>query len=424
MKTKRLFLAALFLAILASTGTQTAFSLENQNGSVQDDNTITAVSIVGLKRTKPHTIEMLLQKYIGYAVDDVDIYDVYAIIKDTNILEPLSVEITDSETGYGKTLTVTVYEKWSIFPVPFFSINSDKWNVGAAFIDSNAFGLRDMMLIAGSFGSDSWFASLMYIKTPKAAGGFGFSFMGMFLNQETENTDQTGNDILRRFNRLSINPSFSLSYPITEFINSNLNVSYHYIKLNDSENPLNAPQDGIHAISLSPQLSIRTSSWDGYLLNEKNASLSYTYRFIIGGEDVQSVTLNAAFNHSLIPGFRITAKTGVLFSTTSASPFFESTPNLTVNILSTNYSVLNYAAASVGLEKYLFVFSFGTISVTAAYQVAYSDGIFLRHQFDHGPIATIQMYLSKVALPGIGLGVAYNVDKNFFQYAVNMGMTF
>jgi hypothetical protein len=281
-----------------------------------------------------------------------------------------------------------------------------------------------MMLIAGSFGSDSWFATLMYIKTPKAAGEFGFSAMGMFLNQETENTDQTGSDVLRRFSRLSINPDFSLSYPLTEFINSSLSVSYHYIKLNDAEDQLNVPQDGIQAISMSPRLSIRSSSWDGYLLNEKNASLNYTYRFIIGDDNAQSVSLNSVFNHSFIPGFRIITRAGMLFSTASASPFFESTPSPTVNILSTNYSALNYAVTSVGLEKYLYKFRFGTISAAVAYQAAYSDGIFLSHQFDHGPVATIQMYLSRVALPDIGLGAAYNVGKNTFQYAANVGMTF
>ncbi|MCL1836871.1 MAG: hypothetical protein FWG46_04930 [Treponema sp.] len=398
--------------------------LERPNCGVQNENIITSFSIEGLKRTKPYAIEMLLQKFIGCDADDVDTNDVYAIIKDTNILEPLSVEITDNETGYGKMLIVIVHEKWSIFPVPFFSINSDKWNAGAAFIDANAFGLRDMMLIAGSFGSESWFTTLMYIKSPKAVRKFGFSAMGMFLHQDTENTDQTGNDVLQCFNRLSINPDFSLSYSLSEFINSSLSVSYHFIKLNDTENPINAPQNGTQAISLSPRISTRSSSWDGYLLNEKNASLNYTYRFIIGDNNAQSVTLNAVINHSFIPGFRVTAKTGLLFSTTTASPFFESTPSQTINILSTNYSVLNYAAASVGLEKYLFKFSFGTISAAAAYQAAYSDGKFLRHQFDHGLVATIQMYLSKVALPGIGLGAAYNIGKNTFQYAANVGITF
>jgi hypothetical protein len=34
------------------------------------------------------------------------------------------------------------------------------------------------------------------------------------------------------------------------------------------------------------------------------------------------------------------------------------------------------------------------------------------------------MYFSRVAMPGVGLGAAYNVDKNVWQYAINAGMTF
>jgi hypothetical protein len=65
----------------------------------------------------------------------------------------------------------------------------------------------------------------------------------------------------------------------------------------------------------------------------------------------------------------------------------------------------------------------GNVALAVQYQVSHSDG-FLHNQFDHGPVATAQVYFSKVALPGMGLGVAYNVNKNIFLYAVNMGISF
>jgi hypothetical protein len=123
--------------------------------------------------------------------------------------------------------------------------------------------------------------------------------------------------------------------------------------------------------------------------------------------------LNAALNQSIIPGLRSTAKTGIVFATDSALPFFESSSiNSSVNILLQKYSAVDFAGVSVGLEKYLFKFSFGTVSASAAYQAVYSHGELLHHQFDHGPAAMIQMYFSKVAFPGMGLGGAYNVDKD------------
>ena len=395
---------------------------EDHNSINQNKNVITSISILGLKRTKLYVIEKYLQKFIGRTEDDVDSNEVYVTINETNVLEPISIEITDNETENGKTLLVTVKEKWTVFPVPFFSINSGRWSVGGALVDTNAFGVMDMVNIGGDYGSDSWSLNLIYMKMPKTVGDFGFTILGMFKHQDTENTEQTGNDVLQRFNNITINPKVSMSYKLTELITTSFDVSYHYIRLTDTENPVNAPLDGIHSIGLSPRISLRKSTWDGYLISEKNVSLGYNYKFIIGADNAQSVSLNGVFNHPIIPGFLMTVKSGILFS--SSSPFFESKPISPINILSSKYSALNYAAASVGLKKYILKFGLGTVSIAAAYQAAYSHGVFLEHQFDHGPVVTAQMYFSRLAIPGVGLGAAYNVSKNSFQLAANIGLFF
>jgi hypothetical protein len=64
------------------------------------------------------------------------------------------------------------------------------------------------------------------------------------------------------------------------------------------------------------------------------------------------------------------------------------------------------------------------IALAAAYEVVYSNGAILDHQFDHGPVAMLQVYFSKLAFPGMGAGAAYNADKNKWQIAFNIGMSF
>jgi hypothetical protein len=195
--------------------------------------------------------------------------------------------------------------------------------------------------------------------------------------------------------------------------------------LRDTDSPINAPEDGVQAISITPGIGITHNTWDGYFLNEKSASLKYNYTLVIDDDDVHKISLNAALNHSIIPGFRGTAKSAVIFATPSSSPFFESSPiNASINILPQKYSAVDFSSLSLGLEKYLFKFKFGMVSVSAAYQAVYSNGNLLHNQFDHGPVAMLQMYFSRVAIPGMGLGAAYNVDKNTWQYAFNIGMMF
>jgi hypothetical protein len=224
---------------------------------------------------------------------------------------------------------------------------------------------------------------------------------------------------------MSIHPTAGLSYQLSELVTAGIGLSYQNVMLRETEHPLNESANGTQGISLSPNIGIRHNTWDGFFLNENHASLKYEYTLVVGGDDVHSVSLNAAFNHSIIPGFRFIARSGMVFSPLSASPFFESSPmNAAVNILPASYSAASIAGISVGLEKCLFKFKLGTVSLLAAYQAVYSHSGLLPHQFDHEPVAILQMYFSRLAMPGMGLGAAYNVDKDIWQYAFNMGMTF
>jgi hypothetical protein len=418
---KRVFMFFVFLA--ACVVIVTGISSQERSGS---ENHITTVSVSGLKRTKPYIIENPLQKFIGRDAESIDTNEVFALVKSTGVLEPLSIEIVDNQEEGGKTLVVTVQDKWSIFPIPIVGVSSSGWSAGGVLIDANAFGVKDTMMAMGLFGGGDITTSVMYINSPDSIGKFGWNVMGFFSLQENENTDQTGKQVLQRYNSMSIHPLFGLSYLMSEHIVPSLSLSYQYVTLRDTENPINAPENGVQGITLSPSIGIRNNStWDGYFLNEKQVSLKYDYTFVIGGDDVHSVSLTAAFNHSIIPGFRFTAKSGIVFATPSASPFFASSPmSAAVNILPTDYYAANFAGISLGLEKYLFNFSQGTLSLSATYQAVYSHGDLLAHQFDHGPAAMVSMYFSKLALPAIGLGGAYNVSKNTWQYAFNAGMQF
>jgi hypothetical protein len=402
-----------------------AAAQENSGVVESIQNTITAISVSGLKRTKPYIIENPLQKFIGQDAGNVDTNEVIAIVKSSGVVEPLTVEFEDNQEGGGKVLAITVKEKWSILPIPFFSIGSSDWGFGGAFMDTNAFGVRDNIMVMGSYSPSSWMVNVMFIDSPNAVGDFGWNIMGMFLHQDKENIDQKDEQTLRRYNSITINPSFGLSYKLTELITPSISVGYKNVMLRDTESPINAPEDGVQAVSIAPGIGIIRNTWDGYFLNEKSSSLKYTYNFVIGGDDIHSVTLNGTFNHSIIPGFRVTAKTGMVFATPFASPFFESSSvNASVNILPQKYSAVDFAGVSLGLEKYIYKFKFGTLALSAAYQIVYSHGDLLEHQFDHGPAAMLQMYLSGIAIPAVGLGGAYNVDKDTWQYAASIGVAF
>jgi outer membrane protein assembly factor BamA len=390
----------------------------------QSGDLITAVSVSGLTRTKPQVAEQRLKRFLGQEAASVDSNEVRAAILDTGILEPVSVEIEDDPEGGGKTLAITVREKWTIFPVPvFYYVGSGDWGAGGFFMDANAFGLNDKMLAGGMYSSGSWMAMAMYMNTPERDHVPGWNIAGFFSREERKNTDQKNHDI-RRFNLNSWSGSLGIRYPLGEFFSPSISFSVTDAAIRGSPFPLEAPEKGARIVTISPGISLQKSQWDGYLLSQQSADLEYTYTVGIDYPSSHSVSLKTTNEWPLIPGFKVGVKSGLIYDP-NGTAIFESGPSAAqTDILPRAFSARNYAGVSANIEKYLVKFSFGTLSALASYQVVWSRGPLLGYQFDHGPAASVRFYLSTLAFPALGLGLAYNVAAGYLQGSINMGMSF
>ena len=399
-------------------------SLAAQSGSDDGENLITSLSITGLGRTRLSTAEQPLRKFIGLPVDQVDTDDVMAAVIATGILEPLSVEID------GGVLSVTVREKWSIFPIPFFMVNSDGMMGGLAFLDSNAFGLGDTFFLAGFYHPDGWGASGGYMHAAQGRFVPGWNGVGFFAREERFDRNQS-NKTLRRFELNNISFSAGLSLPLledTNLLSASAQISFDDKtidkKMRENPNVMNAPEEGLRLFGIGGEMSTRRSSWDGFFLSQESASLRYSYKTSLSGFSYHSLRFRGAWEKSLVPGFRLNMRTGILYEP-EAPVLFESSPSAAqVAILPRSFSAKNYAGLSVGLEKYLFRFPVGTISLAAAYQAVYSQGSILPDSFDHGVVGMLTFYLSRIAIPAVGLGAAYNVKENYLQASFSLGMSF
>jgi hypothetical protein len=384
---------------------------------------ITEISLSGLKRTKPHVAEAPLRKFIGQPGAAVDLDAVHATILDTGILEPVSIEIIDAPSGEGKILKIAVREKWSILPLPVFFVDSGTINGGGAFMDTNAFGLNDKLILGGMYGSRGWTAFLMYMNTPDRERFPGWNLMGMYSRQEREDTDQR-EAVFRSFSLDSITASGGISYPFLEFFDASLGFSFDQRIIRSNGDSLAAPGEDAQTVGINPGISIRHSDWDGYLLSQQSASLDYRYTIGIGSPNFHSVSLRGTYERSLIPGFRVTIRSGILFDP-EAPVLFESSPSAAqVNILPGTFSARHYGGISAGLEKYLFKTSFGTLSALVSYQFVYSQGPVLGNEWDHGVMGALSFYMSRLAIPALGLGIAYNVAADHLQGSFSVGMSF
>lgn len=409
-----------FLMIFVIYAADMAFS---QTGDDAGTEFITGISLTGLKRTKPHVAEGPLKKFIGHRGDAIDIDAVHAVILDTGILEPVSVEITDAPGGDGKILKIEVREKWSIFPLPIVAVNSGGTSGGGFFVDTNAFGLNDKFIAGGLFGSGGWTAMLMYINTPDRERFPGWNVRGIYSRQDREDADQK-EAVFRSFPLDSLSVVSGISYPFLELFSASLKVSFNQRIIREGGNP---PEDGgeeLRAVGINPDVSVSHSDWDGYFLSRQSASLGYDYMIGIDSPNFRSLSFRGTYEKSLIPGFRAAIHSGIIFAP-GTPVLFESPPSAAqVNILPPAFSARHYGGISAGLEKYLLKTSFGLLSILASYQLVYSWGPVLKDQWDHGIAGALSFYMSRLAIPALGLGIAYNVAADYLQGYFNIGMSF
>jgi len=381
---------------------------------------ITYISITGLGRTRMSTAQRPLRRFIGMEASRIDHDEVLAAIIATGIMEPLSVEIE------GEVLAVTVRERWTIFPIPVFMGGSGGMAGGLAFFDANAFGLNDQIFLAGFYHPDAWISSLGYIRSSRGGRAPGYSGVAVFSRAERHHRDQNSK-VLRRFELDSVALHAGLHFPLvadSDFLSASALFSFNDNRLRNRGDAEYGPDRSLRVYGAGGSFAVRRNNWDGYFLSQEAVSLRYFFQTDFDGVAFQSVGLQGTWERPLVPGFRFALRAGVVFAP-GAPVLFESSPSVAqVAILPRDFSAKNYAGLSAGLEKSIFRINAGTLSFQAAYQLVHSYGSVLGPSVDHGVLGMLSFYLARLAIPAVGLGVAYNVSRNYPQGFFSIGMSF
>jgi hypothetical protein len=404
------------------------FPLNNAFCQITDSNNtkIIGIEILGLKRTKLSTAEEPLRQFLGMNAETINLDLVRAAILGLGILDPLEVKIENAKNESGKILWMRVQEKWSVFPIPVFFINSDGFSGGLMFMDSNAFGLNDKFIAGGIYGTSGWMAALMYFhQGRKGVPGWNAAFMYSSGVKDYQNQKEKS---IRNFQLDSLSAMMGLSYSFNQIFSGNVNVSLSNEDIRRTSDSFAVPEhDGFY---LNPRIGFRLSQsdWDAYFLSEKSLSSSFEYSYGFDGPSYYTLSIDGNLEHSLfpvlLPGLKGWLRAALHYSP-DAPPLFESgSSSVKIDILPSSFLAKNYIGGSVGLEKSLFRFSIGTLSALASYQLVFSEGPLLDQNIDHGIAGGVRMYLRKLAIPALGFGVSYNFAASYFQMNFSLGMSF
>jgi len=392
---------------------------------------ISRISVLGLKRTRARVPEKLLSRFLGTSVSDLDEETVITILLETGIFEDIVVRTKESEVVSGEggatikaTLEVTVSEKWSIIPLPVFVASSDGITAGAGLIDANAFGLNDKIFAIGLFLPDGWMTSLAYVNVPNSERDLRWSISGFFSSQDKTVVDQY-EDSIRRYSSDAARASFEIGFPLIRSVKYPLEASvgafFNEMGVREASSPLAQPEAG-RVVGVKTGLSLRSSSWDGVFLSERQASLSWSYNYGLLNDSHQNLNFRSSYDYAPFPGLRLSLRGAAVYAPETPAVFEDGPFSIGNTILPTDFSARNLAGFSAGLEGRIIKFPFGVLSGLLSYQVAFTEGPIIGTGFDHGPAGGVRVYVAKVAIPALDAGAAYNVETGIFKATFGIGM--
>jgi hypothetical protein len=376
------------------------------------------IHVDGLRRTREAVVldfidieagDVVLQGSVQRAEDRLVKSDLFASVSIAS--EPVSPDTVD--------LRVTVDEKWTLVPIPFFSSGGDGFNGGLILIESNLFG-RNKQLISAGFGGTDGVSGFFVFADPSV---FGSSWSGSVSasagRSEIETVHPDGTRI-RRYTVEGQSAGLGIGYGFTPElrIRTRLGVGNNTVTefrpgLDDSEpdgTTLLEPEIGIaydgtrpvDVLLVGPQTSLRarwTAPETGWLVE---GDLSWGFPLF----ETHRLRLMGSAGYGNLP---VLAEAPI-----SARDGFRTLP----------YQATRADRWSGGAVLYdLPVVSAGWGAFVLSHY--WEAGVFDTELIDptpyYGPGGGFRVYIRQVAIPAVGLDVAYNMADPAWVFSFTVG---
>ncbi len=413
---------------------------------------VSKIDFIGLTKTRDSYLQLRYKKYIGMRVDEIDLRELETQLQSEGVFESIVIDVIDgTEDGSSPSfdedgnptakIEVSVSEKITFIPLPFAMYSSSGLIAGGMVMDTNAFGVKDTLMLGGFFASTSLTGMGMFSKPAIERVRPGFQFFTS-ISKNTPNVRNLKNEEVLDFENFAVSCSLGIFNKIDKFNTFGLSLGFNYLK-NDTEGDFESIGSAtIGSAGLAYSLS--KSDWNGFFMSTSsiNLSASLSKYFALDDEaSLASVVQNyaAAFSTQkpfLSDRFRLLAQVSgacVVAPEKKSAHIVEAKKRSAagVSILSGDFKTDMIFGGTAGFEAALATFKFGLISLIGKYEVVWTED-FSKNlafyeledvEFCHGPSAGLCLYLSKIAFPALSMNISYNVSESYWQYSFSLGMS-
>ncbi len=384
-------------------------------------NVITEFKIDGLKKTQEFIIQHDLKKFIGKEADEKTMHEIETVMQSQGVFE--KVEVEKSETEDGTVINFNVKEKISLIPLPLVASTNGKTTAGAFVIDSNFLGLRDMLMLGAIYSKGLIMAMTAFQQPPRGLRP-GFSIFAGYSRQEKEIAD-IYDDTLAEVDMNAFSCSFSITEKLFDVIELSPVFGIGKCELDSdgkAETFFKGNLESKKSIFYGGDIKFSSSDWNGIFMSTNSCSIKCTVNHKSQKPETSiSVSLQIPF---FIDSLRLTEDLGFYDSEDDHFTSYNSDENAKVSLMSKNFISRFMYGGKAGLECAVLKAKYALVSVYGNYQYAGIEDYYGKIIKNHGAGAGLKIYLSKLALPAMAMGVTYNATENFFNSTFALGMSF
>ncbi len=389
---------------------------------------VTGIAIEGLTRTRPSTVERILDVELPAPATELDLETLrQRLLRSGLFVDDLRIQLVPADTATGElTLLVQLEERWTLIPLPIAVYGSDGWMGGAAVVESNLRGSGTFLIAAAMLQGDG--ASIDEWRTALGVSGGvlqrGRLQPGLFLSAgvgEVVLVSADGSEY-RRFRRATVSARANLDYRLSDSVTMGaagaVSVTEVDSDWSQSQRPPQSTAFYLQDVSLTAERRSRVGHFEagpfaqahyrqGLPLDggkpfgtasanvEYSAPLSVTHKLLIGAR----ATLGNA------PATELPALSGAGFRTLPAR----------------GTRARRAVAAIVELEPALLRSRWVTVTAPLFFEGGVYTPDDSLERF-YGPGSGLRLYLARVAVPAVGFTVGYNIETGEPTAGVTLGM--
>ena len=393
---------------------------------------VSKINFVGLKKTRDSYIQSKVEKFTGKPLAETDLHELETAIQLEGLFDDIHISTAQTSDTEAE-ITVSVKEKITFIPLPFAMASSSGFMAGGVVMDTNAFGRKDNFMIGGFFSNSGKTGMASFSKPPKSNGIPGFSIFvsGGLSNPELVDLEE---DTILKYKSIGFSGSLSLSEKLGEHFSISNSYGYRYLSTEaDDDYPL-FPEEKLHIGKVALSFGYSRSDWNGVFMSTNFASVSAAAGLTNSEDEDYRHPFGLSFaigeQHPIfVDRLRMYQKISGYYGKKNHISDYKGQGAASVNILPGSFSTERIVGGNAGLEVAVAKFSWAMLSIYGDYQLVYTKKNTLledddEYEFMHGPNGGVRFYLSKIAFPALSMGLAYNVTKNYWQFAAEMGVSF